>query len=433
MNKPKEKPKLGKAKEKSQSALLPRQAVHMMKEKYIKEMDQRPKSAENSTQEAPDQVERAGRWAADELTGRAVEQGRRYVKKKFTAHGEAQTDPEPVSNGTDSPAAENIPRGQPAPEYPSAPPVEHQEAERLPTAPKERPQGDHTTAPVKERRTAERRTTVQEQPRPCRPAQTTAQSDRPYPRTQRDTYPLKERPTTQPVKERPAVDLPRAAARDTIPRTADRQPTVAPVKRSEAVPPRFRPQQALKGQNILSTPQTTDRITPQAVAPKAATGQAPATQGRRSEVGQPKARQQRTPKQRPQLSLRGRGISMPTAAPVTGLSPDPGPAPGPGQKAPQPAEATLTPKMHRGVVKAPAKPAARSTAPAARAAKAAHRQMQRRIFIQAVKPAKNIGAVFRRAVQAAAKAVSAVTGAVSAIVGGSVLLVALVIVIVIAA
>ena len=66
----KEKPKLGKAKEKPKSALLPRQAVHMMKEKYIKEMDQRPKEAGGSTQQAPDQVEHAGRWAADELTGR---------------------------------------------------------------------------------------------------------------------------------------------------------------------------------------------------------------------------------------------------------------------------------------------------------------------------------------------------------------------------
>ena len=119
---------------------------------------------------------------------------------------------------------------------------------------------------------------------------------------------------------------------------------------------------------------------------------------------------------------------MPTAP-----APGPGPDPGPGRKVPRSTKATLTPKVRRGVVKAPAKPAARSAAPAARAAKAAHRQMQRRIFTKAVKPAKNIGALLRRAVQAVAKAVSAVTGAVSAIVGGCVLLVALVIVIVIAA
>lgn len=115
----------------------------MMKEKYIKEMDPRPKGTEDSTQHAPDQVEHAGRWAADELTGRAVEQGREYAKKKFAAaRGEAQTGPEPVSNGTDSPTAEGVPRGQSAQEYPLAPTVEHREAERSPTAPKERPQVD---------------------------------------------------------------------------------------------------------------------------------------------------------------------------------------------------------------------------------------------------------------------------------------------------
>jgi len=54
MNQFKEKPKLGKVKEKPKSALLPRQAAIMAKEKYLKELDQRPKDAESDGQQAPD-------------------------------------------------------------------------------------------------------------------------------------------------------------------------------------------------------------------------------------------------------------------------------------------------------------------------------------------------------------------------------------------
>ena len=97
MSRFKEKPKAGGTKEKPKSALLPRQTAHMMKEKYIKQLDQRPKEAEDCSQQAPDQVKRAGRWAADELAGRAVEQGRNLAKRKFAAdRGEAQATPDPI-------------------------------------------------------------------------------------------------------------------------------------------------------------------------------------------------------------------------------------------------------------------------------------------------------------------------------------------------
>ena len=39
MNRFKERPRTGEAKEKSKSALLPRQAAHMMKEKYVKQLN----------------------------------------------------------------------------------------------------------------------------------------------------------------------------------------------------------------------------------------------------------------------------------------------------------------------------------------------------------------------------------------------------------
>lgn len=169
----KEKPKLGKAKEKPKSMLLPKQAVHMMKEKYIKEMDQRPKGAEGSTQQAPDQVEHAGRWAADELAGRAVEQGRGLAKRQFAANrGKAQAAPGHIPP-EEGPSMEGAPEGHHAPERPPAAPRERPVTEHPPTAPKERPQAEHTANPIKERQTVEARTDRQGRSRPYCAAQGT--------------------------------------------------------------------------------------------------------------------------------------------------------------------------------------------------------------------------------------------------------------------
>lgn len=158
----KEKPKMGKAKEKPTSARLPKQAVRMMKEKYIKELDQRPKGAEgDSGQQAPDQVEHAGRWVADELAGRATELGRNYAKRQFAAsHGGMQAGPETVPSGED-PTAEGVPGGQAAPEYPTAASGGGRTGDPSPSAPKERPQMRNTAAAVKERQTLENRAATQ--------------------------------------------------------------------------------------------------------------------------------------------------------------------------------------------------------------------------------------------------------------------------------
>ena len=430
----KEKPKLGKAKEKPKSALLPRQAVHMMKEKYIKEMDQRPKEAGGSTQQAPDQVEHAGRWAADELTGRAVEQGRQYAKKKFAAaRGEAQASPEAVPHGDNGPSAEGAPGGQSAPEYPATTPMEHRETEPSPITPREHLRTEYTANPIKDRQMVEhrveRRTAAQGQAQPYRTAQTT-RSGQPHPHE--GTCPLKERPAAQVVKERPVVDMPRTADRHAIPRTAAGQFSAVPGRRSEAVPFKVRPQQAVKERTATDIARTVDRAAPpRAATPRAAIGQASTASGGRPEAVPLKVRQQKALKERPQLRLRGRGAVE--SAPVPAPGPAHGPDPGPDGKAPRPTKAALSPKVRRGVVKAPTNPAARAGVSGARALKTAQKQMQHRMFTQAIKPAKSIGAVFRRAVQAVAKAAAAVTGAASAVVGGCVVLVALVIVIVIAA
>lgn len=256
----KEKPKLGKAKEKPKSALLPRQAVHMMKKKYIKEMDQRPKEAEDSTQQAPDQVERAGRWTADELTGRAVEQGRQYAKKKFAAaRGEAQVSPEAVPHGDNGPSAEDASGGQSAPEYPATAPMEHREAEPSSITPREHQRTEYTANPIKDRQMVERRTAAQGKPQPYHATQTT-RSGQPCPHE--GTYPLKERPTAQVVKERPAVDMPRTADRHAIPRTTAGQSPTVPDRRSEAVPFKLRLQQAVKERTATDIPRTADRAAP---------------------------------------------------------------------------------------------------------------------------------------------------------------------------
>lgn len=428
MNSFKEKPKLGKAKGKPKSALLPRQAVHMMKEKYIKEMDQRPKKAGSSTQQAPDQVEHAGRWAANELTGRAVEQGRQYAKKKFAAaRGEAQASPEVVPHGDNGPSAEGASGDQTAPEYPATAPMEHREAESSSITPRESLRTEYTANPIKNQQMVEHCTAAQGQPQPYHATQTIRSGQ---PRPHEGTYSLKEYPTTQAVKERPAVDMPRTADKRAIPRTAARQSPSVPGTRSEAMPFKFRPRQAVKERTATDIPRTADRAAPPRTAtPRAVIGQASTAPGGHSEAVPLKIRQQKALKERPQLRLRGRGAVESAPVPTPGL----GPGPGPDGKAPRPAKTALSIKVRRGVVKSTAAPAARSGIPGARALKTAQKQMQHRMFIQAVKPTKNIGAVFRRAVQAVAEAAAAVTGAVSAVVGGCILLVALVIVIVIAA
>ena len=70
MKKIKEKPKTGKAKgtkSKSQPALAPRQAAKLMKDKYLRQFDQRQEGRESETTQAIDQLEDGGQFVADEL------------------------------------------------------------------------------------------------------------------------------------------------------------------------------------------------------------------------------------------------------------------------------------------------------------------------------------------------------------------------------
>ena len=91
-------PKTSRA-DKSRKAVSPatpqKQAFRMMKEKYIRELKDRPKGKEQEAGQtdgqAAEQVQDSGRWAAGELASaskRMIRQGRDYAKKKAeTANG----------------------------------------------------------------------------------------------------------------------------------------------------------------------------------------------------------------------------------------------------------------------------------------------------------------------------------------------------------
>ena len=62
----KEKPKMGRPKAKPPSAMRPKQAAQIMKEKYLQQLDQRPEEVDTETNYATDRIEGAGHWATDE-------------------------------------------------------------------------------------------------------------------------------------------------------------------------------------------------------------------------------------------------------------------------------------------------------------------------------------------------------------------------------
>lgn len=89
-----EKPKMGRPKAKPPSAMHPKQAARMMKEKYLKQLDQRPEGTDSETSYATDQVEGAGRWATDEAVSHAPRpRQRRKNAPKERPRSEGKSDP----------------------------------------------------------------------------------------------------------------------------------------------------------------------------------------------------------------------------------------------------------------------------------------------------------------------------------------------------
>lgn len=120
----KEKPKTGKPKAKLPSAMHPKQAARMMKEKYLQQLDQRRTGTDSETSYATDQVEGAGRWATDEAVSHATRprQCRKNAPKerprsedeRDPAEGRATQEPKqpPKRDAADTPKQRERPRQQ---------------------------------------------------------------------------------------------------------------------------------------------------------------------------------------------------------------------------------------------------------------------------------------------------------------------------------
>ena len=140
----KEKPQAGKPKGRRKSAGPPRQAGRLMKEKLIREVDQRKEreaGADNSF--AVDRVEQAGVQGADEFI-----QALRPNHKRKAGAGNTQSTKE---NRDGRPEREVPPQGQPTSAPKERRPVEGQRPQRQGTVPRERSPGGQQAVPIRER------------------------------------------------------------------------------------------------------------------------------------------------------------------------------------------------------------------------------------------------------------------------------------------
>lgn len=209
----KEKPKMGSPKIKHQTMLAPKQAARLMKERYVQQLDQRPAGEDTPAEYAPGSVERAGRWAVDEVT---VNHPRRSAGAQYR---ERQRPP----------AAANQPNTEPRD-------TERPWRERPANSHKERPtvwSGDGTAAPVQQRRTRPQVTpgstpspTSEFHPPESGTPTVQALGQSPQVRQARRQFVLNNRRRGLTVSPRPSVD---------IPDKPDRRGSAAPVGRRGAL------------------------------------------------------------------------------------------------------------------------------------------------------------------------------------------------------
>ena len=139
----KEKPKAGKPKGRRKSAGPPRQAGRLMKEKLVREVDQRKEREAENGSYAVDQVEQAGVQGADEFI-----QALRPNHKRKSGAGNTQSAKE---NRDGRPEREVPPQGQPTSAPKERRPVEGQRPQRQGTVPRERSPGGQQAVPIRER------------------------------------------------------------------------------------------------------------------------------------------------------------------------------------------------------------------------------------------------------------------------------------------
>ena len=137
----KEKPKAGKPKGRRKSAGPPRQAGRLMKEKLVREVDQRKEREAENGSYAVDQVEQAGVQGADEFI-----QALRPNHKRKSGAGNTQSAKE---NRDGRPEREVPPQGQPTSAPKERRPVEGQRPQRQGTVPRERSPGGQQAVPIR--------------------------------------------------------------------------------------------------------------------------------------------------------------------------------------------------------------------------------------------------------------------------------------------
>lgn len=205
----KKKPKMGRPKAKPPSAMHPKQAARMMKEKYLQQLDQRQEGTDGETSYAIDQVEGAGRWATDEVvihTPRPRQHRKNAPKER--PRSERKSDP---AEGR----ATQEPKQQPKHDAANAPKQRERPRQQATNAPKER-----TTLAVKER------TTQGKAPAAHHPGQRPTYS--PEPHTSTKPAPQAASPKAMPRQAAPVAESHRAAGGQLPSRPPRQEPITKP-------------------------------------------------------------------------------------------------------------------------------------------------------------------------------------------------------------
>lgn len=426
----KEKPKGGKARSKgkaaSQPALTQRQAAKLLRDKYVRQLDQRPEGREGQTEYATDQVEAAERFAVDELTQpRSPRQRDQRIKEKPQP---AQAPADQPASGPEAPppARETPPQGRTAPPSPQ---------ERTANVPKERAAQTIKTRPVTEGGQTARPTPQSAQPANRQSAQ------RPVKIKERPAVEIKEaghRADALLIKDRSSLNIHRINPSIKSDPAADRQP---PPQAGGCAAPRTDPAPAsprTAASRKAGRPAAPDRAPVPAGEPATPPGK-PAKPTPAQRMADSARRRLSTSRQagttaRTSPSITARGAAKSTTPPATGRQ---APKMRAGAKSPAPKirgkvypKGASSPKTARAPLKTAVKPI--------RAMKQTARQrMTRQAMRQTAKQTGNAArktAIFlKRAVQAVAKATAALVNSLAALAGGGILLIALVVVVIVGA
>ena len=146
----KEKPKVSRPKGRRKNTGPPKQAGRLMKEKFIKELDQRKAQESGDSSYAVDQVEQAGYRGADEFVQSLRSGGRKRPSPKTQAPKTADSAGKAETGGV------QVDQGPPPRQQPANPPkersmVEGESSFQAGTAPRERSRGGQEAVPIRER------------------------------------------------------------------------------------------------------------------------------------------------------------------------------------------------------------------------------------------------------------------------------------------